>query len=116
VTLYLRVSEPTRLTTGDRALDESGQKSTRIEICKKISTQPKLVMSRVGLWILTHFDSPSHDPPNFLNFLYYIIGLNMFLAPQVLVNFGISPSSKLYTNLVLYLSKCVNLVFLTKFC
>jgi len=27
----------------------------------------------------------------------------MFLVPQVLVNFGISPSSKLYTNLVLHL-------------
>jgi len=43
-------------------------------------------------------------------------GLNMFLVPQVLVNFGISPSSKLYTNLVFYLSKCMNLVLLTKFC
>jgi len=38
------------------------------------------------------------------------------LVPQVLVNFGISPSSKLYTNLVLHLLKCVNLVLLTKFC
>jgi len=38
----------------------------------------------------------------------------MFLVPQV--NFGISLSSKLYTNLVLYLLKCVNLVLLTKFC
>jgi len=27
----------------------------------------------------------------------------MFLIPQVSVNFGISPSSKLYTNLVLHL-------------
>jgi len=27
----------------------------------------------------------------------------MFLVPQVSVNFGISPSSKLYTNLVLHL-------------
>jgi len=27
----------------------------------------------------------------------------MFLVPQVLVKFGISPSSKLYTNLVLHL-------------
>jgi len=44
-----------------------------------------------------------------------IIGLNMILVPQVSVNFGISPSSKLYTNLVLHLSKCVNLVPLTKF-
>jgi len=30
-------------------------------------------------------------------------GLNMFLVPQVSVNFGISPSSKLYSNLVLHL-------------
>jgi len=27
----------------------------------------------------------------------------MFLVPQVSVNFGISPSSKLYTNLVFHL-------------
>jgi len=27
----------------------------------------------------------------------------MFFVPQVLVNFGISPSSKLYTNLVFHL-------------
>jgi len=27
----------------------------------------------------------------------------MFLVPQVLLNFGISPYSKLYTNLVLHL-------------
>jgi len=38
------------------------------------------------------------------------------LVPQVSVNFGISPSSKFYTNLVLHLSKCVNLVLWTKFC
>jgi len=37
-------------------------------------------------------------------------------GPQVSVNFGISPSSKLYTNLVLHLSQCLNLVLLTKFC
>jgi len=43
-------------------------------------------------------------------------GLNMFLVPQVSVNFGISPSSKLYINLVLHLSKCVNLVLLIRFC
>jgi len=43
-------------------------------------------------------------------------GLNMFLVPQVLVIFGISPLSKLYTNLVIHLSKCMNLVLLTKFC
>jgi len=40
----------------------------------------------------------------------------MFLIPQVSVNFGISPSSKLYTNLVLYLYKCMDLVLFTKFC
>jgi len=34
----------------------------------------------------------------------------MFLVPQVSVNFGISPSSKLYANLVIHLSKYVNLV------
>jgi len=42
VPFYLRVGEPTRLTTGStwmsRVLDESGQKLTRIKICKKIST------------------------------------------------------------------------------
>jgi len=43
-------------------------------------------------------------------------GLNMFLVLQVSVNFEISLSSKLYTNLVLHLLKCVNLVLLTKFC
>jgi len=44
VTLYLQVGSPTRLTTGSigvsRVLDGPSQKSTRIEICKKISTQP----------------------------------------------------------------------------
>jgi len=40
----------------------------------------------------------------------------MFLVSQVSVNFGIIPLSKFYTNLVLHLSKCVNLVILTKFC
>jgi len=43
VTLYLRVGEPTRLTMGStwvsRVLGELGKKSTRIKICKKISTQ-----------------------------------------------------------------------------
>jgi len=38
-----------------------------------------------------------------IGFLLYFIGLNMFLVPQVSLNFGISPSSKLYTNLVLHL-------------
>jgi len=31
------------------------------------------------------------------------LGLNMFLVPQVSVKFAISPSSKLLTNLVIYL-------------
>jgi len=44
------------------------------------------------------------------------LGLNMFLVPQVSAKFEISPSSKLLTNLVLHLSRCVNLVILTKFC
>jgi len=41
----------------------------------------------------------------------------MFLVSQVTVNFGISisPSSKLYTNLVIHLYKYVNLVLLTNF-
>jgi len=33
----------------------------------------------------------------------FIFGLNMFLVPQVLMNFEISPSSKLDTNLILHL-------------
>jgi len=40
----------------------------------------------------------------------------MFLTPQVSVKFGINPSSKFLTNLVLHLLKCVNLVILIKFC
>jgi len=40
----------------------------------------------------------------------------MFLVPQVSTKFGISPLSKLLTNLVLHILKCVNLVLLTKFC
>jgi len=39
----------------------------------------------------------------------------MFLVPQVSAKFGISPSSKLLTNLVFHLLKCMNLVFLIKF-
>jgi len=34
---------------------------------------------------------------------YLFIGLNMFLVLRLLVNFGISLSSKLYTNLVIHL-------------
>jgi len=51
-----------------------------------------------------------------LLFFIFKIGLNMFLVPQVSAKFGFSPSSKLLTNLVLHLPKCVNLVLLTKFC
>jgi len=40
----------------------------------------------------------------------------MFLVPQVSAKFGISLSSKILTNLVIYFSKTVNLVILTKFC
>jgi len=40
----------------------------------------------------------------------------MFLVPEVSTKFGISSSSKLLTNLVLHISKCVNLLLLTKFC
>jgi len=35
--------------------------------------------------------------------MYYSYGLNMFFVAQVLVNFGISPFSKLYSNLVIHL-------------
>jgi len=45
-----------------------------------------------------------------------LLGLNMFLVLQVSAKFGISPSSKFLTNLVLHLSKYMNLVLLTKFC
>jgi len=37
-------------------------------------------------------------------------------VPQVLAKFEISLSLKLLTNLVLHLSKCMNLVLITKFC
>jgi len=37
------------------------------------------------------------------NDLFLNLGLNMFLVPQVSVNFRISPSMKLYGNLVLHL-------------
>jgi len=40
----------------------------------------------------------------------------MFLVLQVSAKLGFSPSSKFLTNLVLHISKCVNLVILTKFC
>jgi len=40
----------------------------------------------------------------------YIFRLKIFFIPQVPVNFEISLFSKLYTNLVFNLYKCVNLV------
>jgi len=40
----------------------------------------------------------------------------MFLVPQISAKFGISLSLKLLINLVIYLSKCMNLVLLIKFC
>jgi len=45
----------------------------------------------------------------------FLKGLNMFLIPQVSANFGIIHSLQLLTNLVLHLSKCMNLVLLIKF-
>jgi len=40
----------------------------------------------------------------------------MFLVPQLLVKIGISPSSKLWPNLVLQFQNCVNLVLSSKAC
>jgi len=45
-----------------------------------------------------------------------ILWVKYVLIHQVSVNFGISPSLKLYTNLVLHFYKCVDLILLTKFC
>jgi len=49
MTFYLRVDEPIRLTTGSirvsKVLSGLGQKFTRTEICRKISTQ-----SDLNLW------------------------------------------------------------------
>ena len=48
--------------------------------------------------------------------MYIYIWVKYVFGPSSFSEFcKISPSSKLYTNLVLHLSKCVNLVFLTKF-
>jgi len=66
----MRVDELTRLTRGStrmsQVLNESGQKSTRIEIYKKISTQPDPVMSGVGSRIQTHFDSSNEIYQNYV--------------------------------------------------
>jgi len=48
--------------------------------------------------------------------IVFFYELNIFFVLQVSAKFGFSPSSKFLTNLVLHLSKCVNLVLLTKFC
>ena len=56
---------------------------------------------------------------NFLNdikYSHYLFITKYVFSPQVQVKFGISPSSKFLTNLVLHFSKCVNLVLLTNFC
>jgi len=65
-------------------------------VCFTINLILKKLLKVYGNWLLTCF---------FLTF-FYVYGLNMFLVPQVSAKFGISPSSKLLTNLVL----------LTKFC
>ena len=66
---YLRVGESTRLITGstqmNRVLDEPGQISTRIGICKKISTQPDpnpwwVRLTRGFQPILTHTHTHTH--------------------------------------------------------
>jgi len=61
VTLYLRVNEPTRLTTGStqvsRVLNESSKKLIHIKIYKKNLTQPEPVVSQIRLQISTHLDS-----------------------------------------------------------
>jgi len=44
-----------------------------------------------------------HNEKENLHAFKFHFGLNMFLLPQVSVNFGISPFSKLYTNLVIYI-------------
>jgi len=40
----------------------------------------------------------------------------MFLVPQLSMKIGISPSLKLWPNLVLQLQNCVNLVMSNKIC
>jgi len=45
----------------------------------------------------------STNVTTYINIKFYFLGLNMFLVPQVSVNFEISHSLKLYTNLVFYL-------------
>jgi len=61
VTLYVWVSEPTQFTTGStrvsRVLDGLDQKSTCIKVCKRISTQPEILVGRVGSKVPTNFDN-----------------------------------------------------------
>jgi len=51
-----------------------------------------------------------------MSILNLYLGLNMILVPQLSVKIGISPSSKLWSNLVPQLQNCMNLVLLTRFC
>jgi len=53
---------------------------------------------------LTHSNSYIFIKENFDAFIQisYLLGLNVFLVLQVLMNFGISPSLKFYTNLVFH--------------
>jgi len=78
----MRVGEPTRLTMGStqvsRVLDELGKKSTRIKICKKFSTQLGLVVSQVGSWVPTHFDSSTTKTLLFP--LYFDLNLSISLT------------------------------------
>jgi len=69
---YLQVGEPTRLTTDStrmsRVVDEPDQKSTCIEICKKIK-----------IYVPTHFD-------NFKD-IYEIFTLLLFITPKLKIIF-----------------------------
>jgi len=47
-------------TRVSRVLDESGQKSTRIEICKNNLIQPEPVISQINLQVSTHFYSSNN--------------------------------------------------------
>ena len=66
----------TRLTTGStrmsRVLDEPGQKSRRIEICKKISIQSESVVSQVSWWIPIHFNSSRNSIQRHFSFVAYM--------------------------------------------
>jgi len=50
------------------------------------------------------------DNVDFTFLKYKLIWVKYVFVSQVSVNFEISPSSQLYNNLVIHLSKCVNLV------